>query len=55
MVKDKFFCENIHDEGYKLKYKNPRIGYQDMIYDNGREKESLNGYWNFCVDQYDTK
>lgn len=54
MDKDKIFCENIHDENYKLKYKNPQIGYEDMIYDNGREKESLNGYWNFCVDQYDT-
>jgi len=46
--------ENIHDEDYKIKYKSPVIGYQDMIYDNGRKKESLNGYWNFCIDQYDT-
>lgn len=48
------FQENIHNEEYKLKYTKSNITYEDMIYDSGREKESLNGFWNFCIDQYDT-
>jgi beta-glucuronidase len=48
------YQENIHNEEYKLKYTKANITYKDMIYDSGREKESLNGYWNFCIDQYDS-
>lgn len=27
---------------------------ETMIYDRFRKKESLNGMWNYAVDQYDT-
>jgi beta-glucuronidase len=50
----KNYQENIHNEEYKLKYIENIIGSENMIYDSGREKESLNGYWNFCIDQYDS-
>jgi beta-glucuronidase len=50
----KNYQENIHNEEYKLKYIKSTIDYEKMIYDSGREKESLNGYWNFCIDQYDS-
>lgn len=50
----KNYQENIHNEEYKLKYIENIIGNENMIYDSGREKESLNGYWNFCTDQYDS-
>jgi len=48
------YQENIHNEDYKSKFIKRNITFEAMIYDAGREKESLNGYWNFCIDQYDT-
>jgi beta-glucuronidase len=48
------FVDSIHDESYELPYLAKPITHQSMIYDAGREKESLNGYWNFGIDQYDT-
>jgi Beta-galactosidase/beta-glucuronidase len=48
------FQENIHDEAYRQKYIKSEITHNDMIYDSGRSKESLNGLWNFCIDQYDS-
>lgn len=50
----KNYQENIHDEEYKLKYIKTSITCEDMVYDSGRKKEALNGYWNFCIDQYDS-
>lgn len=52
--REKNYQENIHNEEYKLKYIKSTIDCEKMIYDSGREKESLNGYWNFCIDQYDS-
>ncbi|SIR31660.1 glycoside hydrolase family 2 protein [Halanaerobium kushneri] len=44
----------LHDEDYKEKYFEPLIDHNSMVYDVSREKESLNGRWNFQIDQYDT-
>ncbi len=48
------FLDNIHDEDYERPYLSKMVTSSDMIFDNYREKESLNGYWNFQIDQYDT-
>lgn len=48
------FTQNIHDEDYERKYLAKMIAASGMITDMGRECESLNGYWNFQIDQYDT-
>jgi beta-glucuronidase len=48
------FVDSIHNESYEHPYLSKSITHQTMIYDNGREKESLNGFWNFGIDQYDT-
>lgn len=44
----------LHDEDYKEKYFTPLINHNSLIYDISRAKESLNGKWNFQIDQYDT-
>lgn len=48
------FQQEMHLEDYTAKYEGRNAGYQTMIYDSGRTKESLNGYWGYGVDQYDT-
>lgn len=48
------FTQNIHDEDYERKFFSGMLSASSMIADTGREKESLNGYWNFQIDQYDT-
>jgi len=48
------YQKNIHNEEYRQKYSTPCITWEDMVYDAGRETESLNGFWNFCIDQYDS-
>jgi beta-glucuronidase len=46
------FTQNIHDEEYEKKY---LYGMASVIInDTVRQKESLNGFWNFQIDQYDT-
>ncbi len=44
----------IHDRDYNRPYLDKRLDRSTMICDSGREKESLNGWWRFGVDQYDT-
>lgn len=48
------FVFNIHDNDYNHPYLKNLITHHSMIFDRGREKESLNGCWNFGIDQYDT-
>lgn len=48
------FVSNIHDNDYSRPYLEPLISHKSMVFDQGREKESLNGWWNWGVDQYDT-
>ncbi|MEK8130559.1 glycoside hydrolase family 2 TIM barrel-domain containing protein [Paenibacillus filicis] len=48
------FVDHLHNPSYLDPYLSKPITHQSMIYDNGRDKESLNGFWNFGIDQYDT-
>jgi beta-glucuronidase len=48
------FVDSIHNESFEDRYLAKKITHHSMIYDHGREKESLNGYWHFGIDQYDT-
>ncbi len=52
LQKDDFFS-NIHDIDYNAPFLKKLIKSDEMIFDRGREKESLNGWWNFGIDQYD--
>lgn len=48
------YVENIHDETYERKFNIKCIDEKNMIYDSFRDKEYLNGEWNFQIDPYDT-
>ncbi|REK74179.1 glycoside hydrolase family 2 protein [Paenibacillus paeoniae] len=48
------FVEQLHNQSYEDQYLKKLITHHSMISDRGRQKESLNGAWNFGVDQYDT-
>lgn len=52
--KPKNFVRHIHDPDYESQYRGKPIDHRSMICDRGRDKESLNGWWNFGIDQYDT-
>ena len=45
---------DINLEDYLSEYETPRAAADDMLFDCGRRKESLNGSWHYAVDQYDT-
>lgn len=45
---------DIHMEDYLEQYENHIADYRSMIFDRGRRKESLNGQWQYAIDQYDT-
>lgn len=47
------FTEDIHNDDYSLNYMNPFYDAASFICDAGREKEKLDGMWNFSTDQYD--
>jgi beta-glucuronidase len=47
------FQECIHLVDYEKAYYSKMIQGDSLICDYYREKESLNGYWNFGIDQYD--
>lgn len=46
--------QDIHVEDYLSPYRTPVITSESFINDYGRNKQSLNGEWNYAVDQYDT-
>lgn len=48
------YVEHLHNPSYEDIYLTNNISNESMIYDYGRAKESLNGLWNFGIDQYDT-
>jgi len=48
------FVENIHLVDYLAAYRKKLIKSDSLIADRYRTKESLNGQWQFCIDQYDT-
>ncbi len=53
----KYTQKNVSDinlEDYLGEYEDLQATADDMIFDSGRRKESLNGIWHYAVDQYDT-
>lgn len=46
--------QDIHVEDYLAEYECNFITSKTLMYDYNRHKQSLNGEWNFAVDQYDT-
>jgi len=54
MGKEKIYMSDIHLEDYTEQFEGKKATYETMIFDGGREKISLNGIWNYAVDQYDT-
>ncbi|MCL2225755.1 MAG: glycoside hydrolase family 2 [Defluviitaleaceae bacterium] len=53
MEKTGNFQEGIHLVEYEKKYR-AKLIQNSGISDYGREKESLDGFWNYAIDQYDT-
>ncbi len=47
------FLSNIHDNDYNSPFLKKMLNYTGMIFDRNRDKESLNGLWNFGIDRYD--
>ena len=45
---------DIHVEDYTSIYESKQAKAETFVFDSGRTKESLNGLWNYAVDQYDT-
>lgn len=50
----KLFDNDLHNETYWEEYEEKNVFAGAMIFDYGREKESLDGYWKYGIDQYDT-
>ena len=48
------YVADIHNTGYKKEFLDKPITHETMIYDWKREKELLDGDWNYAVDQYDS-
>ncbi len=53
-AKKKKYMSDIHLENYTDQYEVIKAVAETMLFDSGRERESLNGQWNYAVDQYDT-
>lgn len=46
--------QDIHVEDYLAEYEEKQISADNLMFDFTREKQTLNGQWNYAVDQYDT-
>ena len=44
---------HLHDEHYRDRYANPRVGHNDMVFVGGRPGVSLDGPWAFTLDLFD--
>ncbi len=44
----------LHDEDYDVPFNSQSLNHQTLLFVEGREAESLDGAWNFCVDLLDT-
>ena len=44
----------LHDEAYDVPFNTQLLNHETLLFVEGREAESLNGAWNFCVDLLDT-
>ncbi|MBQ1312243.1 MAG: glycoside hydrolase family 2, partial [Blautia sp.] len=52
----KYKQKNVSDinlEDYLGEYEGKQALFEDMFFDEGRRKQSLNGLWHYAVDQYD--
>ncbi|MDR0638512.1 MAG: hypothetical protein LBG27_06385 [Spirochaetaceae bacterium] len=45
---------DIHNADYEGEYREILLEHEALVNVAGRETESLNGKWHFCVDPYDT-
>ncbi|MCR4789409.1 MAG: glycoside hydrolase family 2 [Lachnospiraceae bacterium] len=54
MAEAKKYMSDIHLEDYTEQYEGKRATADSYIFTEGRKRESLNGKWNYAVDQYDT-
>ena len=54
MAETKKYISDIHMEDYTAQYEDKNVTVESFVFDGGRKKESLNGLWNYAVDQYDT-
>lgn len=52
--KPKIYMSDIHLENYTEQYEEKQADVSTMVFDTGRPRESLNGEWQYAVDQYDT-
>lgn len=52
--KPKIYMSDIHLEDYTQQYEGKQANAGTMVFDGGRKRESLNGEWQYAVDQYDT-
>lgn len=52
--KPKIYMSDIHLENYTEQYEGKQADVSTMVFDTGRRRESLNGEWQYAVDQYDT-
>lgn len=52
--KPKIYMSDIHLENYTEQYEGRQADASGMIFDAGRKRESLDGEWQYAVDQYDT-
>ena len=53
----KYIQKNVSDinlEDYLAEYEGKDTGWENMIFTGGRQKESLDGKWQYAIDQYDT-
>jgi beta-glucuronidase len=52
--KSENYVADIHNANYAEEYRKILLDHTGLINIDGRETESLNGKWHFCVDPYDT-
>ncbi len=52
--KPKMYVSDIHLENYTDQYEGKQATAEHAVFMGGRENVSLNGTWNYAVDQYDT-
>lgn len=54
VMADDLFVDALHNETWEDRYLAKRITCKSMIFERFRDKESLNGFWHYGIDQYDT-
>ncbi|MCR5205209.1 MAG: glycoside hydrolase family 2 [Lachnospiraceae bacterium] len=53
-METKKFISDIHLNDYTAQYEHKQACFSDAVFLGGRDRISLNGAWNYAVDQYDT-